>query len=475
MEQTLTPPPSFRALRVRTRPRTRTTSDENKCGNIASDRITEGGIVPERTRKETSPARGRTRSRAIRSGLTLNTNCSHPHFPLGLPACCSPVYSRNELTSSGGDEDLIFQMSPVQSHSPSPFCLEGARQLRADANRVRQSTMQTLSALWDKHKTSLSGTDLQQLQSPRTPKRRSHRGSFTRHQRGLSDTLATDFPLRERRGEHRPQQSAKAFFDLTPIIQAPMAPPSPPAEEPFMYSFPTFDSSPLMKAREARACRQASSTHAREEYLTDGVEPESTGGNVDISLEPQSKVPSSQRFGPIRARNLRIQSGESLSDNVDDTNYISHAFKSTSLDPEKGTDFDGVDDGEAFENGYYWSQRSSSVSSSSTGDVASLDHSNFFSSSLFASFPVRPSSRSRTQSSSRSHAELHHVSQSEIDPEATATAMMSRGRTSQRGGNESRQPTGEYASGDRRKRGRTPPGRRQNTHSASSGARTKMC
>ncbi|KAL5524586.1 hypothetical protein ACEPAF_9726 [Sanghuangporus sanghuang] len=476
MEQTLTPPPSFRALRVRTRPRTRTTSDENECGNIATDRITEGGIVSERTLKETSPARGRTRSRITRNGLTLNTGFSHTHFSLGLSACCSPMYTRNELSSSDGDEDLIFQMSPVQGHSSSPFCSEGARQVRADANRVRLSTTQTLSALWEKHKSSLSGTDLQQLQSPRTPNRRSHRGSFTRHQRGLSDTHATDFPRRERRGEHRPRQSAKALFDLTPIPQAPiaMAPPSPPAEEPFMYSFPTFDSSPLMKAREARACRQASRTHAREEYLTDGVESESIGGKLDISLEPQSNVPSSQRYGPIRARNLRIQSGESLPDDVDDTNYISHAFKSTSLDPEKDTDFDGVDEGEAFDNGYYWSQRSSSVSSSSTGDATSLDHSNLFSSSLLASFPVMPSSRSRTHSNSRSHAQSRHVSQSEIDPEATATAMMNRGRTFKRGGNESRQPTGEYTGGDRRGRGRTPPGRRQNTHSTSSGARTRM-
>ncbi|KAL5501528.1 hypothetical protein ACEPAH_8788 [Sanghuangporus vaninii] len=474
MEQTLTPPPSFRALRVRTRPRTRTTSDENECGNIATDRITEGGIASERTLKETSPARGRTRSRVIRNGLTLNTGCLHPHFSLGLSACCSPMYSRNELPSSDGDEDLIFQMSPVQGHSPPTFYVDALRQVHADANRVRQSTTQTLSALWEKHKSSLSGTDLQQLQSPRTTKRHSHRGSFTRHQRGLSDTHATDFPRRERRGEHRPRQSAKALFDLTPIPQAPMAPPSPPAEEPFMYSFPTFDSSPLMKAREARACRQPSRTHAREEYLTDGVEPESIGGKVGVSLEPQSNGPSSQRYGPIRARNLRIQSGESLSDDMDDTNYISHAFKSTSLDPKKDTVFDGVDEGEAFDNGYYWSQRSSSVSSSSTGDVTSLDHSNLFSNSLLASFPVMPSSRSRTHSSSRSHAQSRHVSQSEIDPEATATAMMSRGRTSKRGGNESRQPTGEYTGGDRRGRGRTPPGRRQNTHSSSSGARTKM-
>lgn len=472
MEQTLTPPPSFRALRVRTRPRNRTTSDENNCAKIAPDRTHEGGTVPKQTRKELSPARGRTRSRVIRNGLTLNTNCVHPHLSLGLPACCSAMHSRNDYPSSGGDEDLIFEMSPVQSQSPSFLCFEGAHEVRADANRVRQSTMQTLSALWDKHKPSLNGTDSQQPHSPRTPKKRIHRDSFTQHQRGLSDTHATEFPRRERQGEHRQQQTARALFDFTPIHHAPLAPPSPPAEEPFMYSFPTFNSSPLLKAREARASRQASRTHVREEYLTDGVEPESFAGKVDVPMDLQSSIPSPQRYGPIRARNLRIQSGESLSD-ADDTNYISHAFKSTSLDPEKNTD---LDDGEALDDGYFWSQRSSSVSSSSTGDAASLDHSNLFSSSLLASFPVRPSSRSRTHSSTRSQAQARRISPTEIDPEAAATAMMSRGRTTKRGGNESRQSTTEYTGGDRRERGRTPPPTGRSGHdslSASSGARTR--
>lgn len=462
METPLTPPPSFRALRVRVHPRTRTISDENRCTHASLTRTNNGSTAATRNRKDIScsPSRGRGRSRVVRDGLTMNTsNRPRPHLSLMLPLCCSPPPSRSDARSPVLDDDLIFQMSPIQPQSPTSMYFHAAHEVNVDSSRVERSTVQTLSALWEKHKPNVTPT-IQRPHSPRTPYRRSRTGTVTQHQRGFSDTHVSVLPRHERRGDRRPQPSAKAILDLSSMLNPPLTPTSPPAvSEPFMYSFPSFESSPLAKARQARASREAGKAMLRGEFLTGGLESDSTDGGVDSSSNVEVESTYPQRLGPIRARKLRIQSGENLHGDVEDTDFISHAFRSASLDPEKDNDVELDELADAFEDGYYSSQRSSSVSSSSsTTDVASFEHSSsLLSSSLLASFPVRQSRTStRSSSRSRSRERAQRMSPSRVSPEEHTSAMESRGRTSRRTSTEIQQAAAPYAGGERRSRGRTP-------------------
>lgn len=462
MEQPLTPPPSRRVLRVRHRPRTRTISDENRCSHTASIRPSEGSTMAIRARKElsSSPSRGRTRSRVVRNGLTLNTNHIRPHLSLALPPCCSPPPPLSEAGTTASDEDLIFQMSPIQTQSPTLLSFSAvAHEAHIESNSAKQATMQSLSALWEKHKNNITSA-ASHTHVPRTPAKRTRADTVTQHQRGFSDTHASVLGRRERRSEHRHVQNAKALLDFSSVLHAPPTPTSPPPAEPFMYSFPSFESSPLVKAREARARRQASKRSMNGEFLTGDSEMDRISCGNDRSLDVEMDNDYSQRLGPIRARKLRIQSGESLSEDMDDANFISHAFQSASLDPEKDNGL-GADEDREFDDAYSSSQRSSSVSSSSVTDAASLNQNNPLSSSLLASFPVRPSSRSQTHSNSSSRQPSRRASPTEMNPEASAIAMMTRGRASRRASSETKQATTGCAGGYRRGRGRTPaPARR---------------
>lgn len=457
MAQPLTPPPSFRVLRVR--PRTRTSSDENRCSHAPPGRASEALAKVARSRKDvsSSPTRGRTRTRVARNGLTLNTNYTRPHLSLALPSCCSPPSIRGEAPLPNSDDDLIFQMSPIQSHSPTSICFDTVRKGHADSSRVKPSTVQSLSALWEKHKASLT-TSSTQAHLPRTPSRRTRTNTVTQHQRGFSDTHANVTPRRTGHNDLRPQQSAKTLLDFSSALHTPHTPMSPASAQPFLYSFPNFESSPLAKARRDRARRQADKAFMRDDFLSGGLELEAKGCSTDSSFDTDLGAAQSQRPGPIRARKLHIQSGGSVSDSLDDANFISRAFQSASLDPEKDSDTDADDDAD---DGYFSSQRSSSVSSLSTTEAASLIHDNAFSNSLLASLHL--SSRSRTRSSSSSRPRSGHISSSELSPDTSADIMMTRGRASRRATNDGQFAVSGYVGGDRRGRGRTPAPVRRNS------------
>ena len=347
MAQPLTPPPSLRVLRVRTR--TRTSSDENRRTHVTSGRTSEALAKVALSRKDisTSPSRGRTRSRVVRNPLTLNTAYTRPHLSLALPSCCSPPPTRGDVRapSPGYDDDLIFQMSPIQSQSPSSLFFDASREGHKDEGRAKQSTAYSLSTLWEKHKASLT-TSTSQTQTPRTPSKRTRTNTVTQHQRGFSDTHASITPRRTRQDEHQHKQSAKTLLDFSTSFHVPPSPLSPTSAEPFMYSFPNFESNSLNKARQDRARRQAGKAYTNEEYLTGDSDSASKGAGPDSILDVDMTSNLPQRLGPIKARKLRIQSGGPAPDDLDDANLISRAFQSASLDPEKyGDVYVGDDEG----------------------------------------------------------------------------------------------------------------------------------
>ncbi|KAI5119367.1 hypothetical protein M0805_008522 [Coniferiporia weirii] len=477
MEHPLTPPPSFRILRVRNRGRNRTISDENcrfqALESVKGDFSTfnAGSYVDD----SSSQSRGRTRSRVVRGSLELENDArTKPQLSVALPSCCPPPGTAP--LSPGQEEELIFQMSPILPQSPTGVFFDSVNEPRADASRVEETSMQALSALWENRKriTRPHATPKKAQYShpfaPRTPHRRTRTGTVTQeqyHQRGVSDGA-----IDERRGlrnEHRPQQGVKTLLNLSGLLHTPPTPPPSEHREPFLYSFPSFESIPLMKARQARAQRAANKLLAHN-GCSDGslcIDLERCSGDDPMEGVIDTDPMCQRRPGPIRARKLRIESGESSCDDFEDANFISHAFRSESLDQEKDS---GLDEEVAEEDEEsYFSQRSSSVSSSAT-DATSLNHSSVLSSSLLASFPIRaasdsqynmdsnPSSRSQSRRASPGPSNIGSGSKASVD------AMMKRGRLlvahSRRVSTEVRDAE-LYTGGDRRGPGRTPaPARR---------------
>ncbi|THH11658.1 hypothetical protein EW145_g492 [Phellinidium pouzarii] len=413
MEQPLTPPPSFRVLRVCTRTRTRTISDENYSENTKSD-----GATVNTPALSSSPSRGRTRLRIIRNSLTLNSNLrARPHLSVAVPSCRSPPPSSKGMRSPVIDDELIFQMSPIMPQSPTAVFFNSANEVCTEPRRVEESTMQTLSALWENRKQVVEPyavpqeTHHKRPSALHMPQKRTRTGTVTQehyHHRGYSDGAANR--RRERRGGHRPQPSTKTLFDLSELLHASPTPSSPEQSDPFLYSFPSFESIPLAQARQARALRAATKMLGHDER-----------SEVEVRIEDGKAMDatSSPRLGPIH--------------DFEDANFISHAFRSASLDPEKDDmDGEGVEEDE---EGYFSSQRSSSVSSSATGATSSLNHSSILSSSLLASFPVRPASQSQSNPSSNPTSRSHsrptslRASDSESSSKIEADAvMLTRGR-----------------------------------------------
>ena len=189
---------------------------------------------------------------------------------------------------------------------------------------------------------------------------------------------------------------------------------------------------------------------------------------VDPSVSINIKNTLPRCSATAHSRKLRIQGEESLCNDDDDVNYISRAFQSVSLEPEK-EDFlvdERVEDLGEEDDDYYSSQRSSSVSSESTDDESFVQNSVPYE-TLHAPFPVRASTRSETQSTSNSreerscsHSRRRRASPNAGQAEENAHALLERGRSRRRSAEISLQLTA-YVGGDRRGRGRTPPpGRR---------------
>lgn len=371
-QQTMTPPPSFRTLRVHTRVRTRTVSDENKCchGQRPTSLSSQTHSTPyhRKSLKEisSSPSRGRTRARIPGLGLTLNTSCgtqANSNSSMHANSCCSPPLPQVQNISQGGDDpcsanfddDLIFQMSPVLSCSP-PFGLTsdpvsmGPSSASSFASfdsisRIEESTTQALAALWENRKSTSPDLVLQdgsrQFRSPaHIHRKRTRTDTVTQHHRGFSDSYRAP-TSKSRNPRAQPVQEVKTLLDLSSLLHTtPSSPaencPSPSAvrgrpkseHEPFLYSFPNFCSSPIARARQARHKHSASRAAARGDLsfsnlgLTHSAD---TSLDSSLALEPEAEtdfVLSSfhgydldqmeiepPRLGPIRARKLQIQSG----------------------------------------------------------------------------------------------------------------------------------------------------------------------
>ncbi|KAH8114674.1 hypothetical protein DFH11DRAFT_179059 [Phellopilus nigrolimitatus] len=439
MEQPLTPPPSFHVLRVRARTRTRTISDENHCSRAPVNNKSDVSTI--HTDVSTSPLRGRTRSRAVRSSLALNSNVStRPHLSLTMPPCCSPSPSRANPCSPSCDDELIFQMSPIQPRSPTTNFFDSVKETHSDATRVGESNMHTLSALWENRKrvaeparalerlrSNSTTTEVSQTVLPTCPLGVSTTAITVRSRASKRCWISPRCSKRRRRQPHLHMRTRSCT------------------------AFPSFESSPLTKARQARARRVASKALGHGASKSDCVEPSLGSEDCDMSADTDIDTAYPRRPGPIRARNLRIQSGESLYDGArpgryaledeDDADFVSHAFRSSSLDPEK----EAMDADDVEEEEYFSSQRSSSLLASFPVHAASTSHSNPSS---------RPNSRRTSRRLSEKRSEEGSSSKSDAD------AMLTRGRSSvvrsRRASAEIQEPEQPCAGGDRRGRGRTP-------------------
>ena len=177
---TLTPPPSFRALRVRTRTRANSYSfvaqaDENKCPQCeAQAQVPSAMNADESLRSHTSllekrfvesQSRGRSRQRLPRLGLKVDVPSTRPRqlslvIPQSASCCSSSVSSQNKAQSPTHEEELMFTMSPVKTHSPASLFLNNfnsdinagnarsIHELVATKSVAEQTSEKVLSALW---------------------------------------------------------------------------------------------------------------------------------------------------------------------------------------------------------------------------------------------------------------------------------------------------------------------------------------
>lgn len=401
MEQTLTPPPSFRALRVLPRVRQSTVVDEN-CPPRSPTSV-KMSSPPCSLVEPCSPAsRGRTRTRTIRGAhVRPSAARAKPKLQISLPA---PMLKKNGALSPADEEELIFQMSPILSQSPTRIFLTPVDELRSEPLRVQQSAMQTLSALWEKQK-ALARPEVipppksSKLDSQKSTKnhKRSRTGTVTQHNSSDNATRAA------RSSRRRATENVKAPFDLSSALHAHSTPSSPERSNTSLYSFPSIEFLTLTKAQkngEERPAKEGAGHDERHSTL-----PIHTTKTVEIEGEDFRRplAEAAQNIGPIRARKLRLQNGETLDDN-ESSNFISNAFRSASLQSTQliSESDDGV------ETDYEDSFFSHDPSSASSSEIATADHSvcsSEISNSLLESFPIRVPSTSPSQSSSRSRHE----------------------------------------------------------------------
>ena len=337
---TLTPPPSFRALRVRNR--TRATShayvapqDENKCPKCdllsTTKSLEEPPLSLFEKRYLDAQSRGRSRQRMPRPTLRIDVPPRPRKLSLVIPQsdCCSPLPAPVKPQSPTHEEELMFHMSPVQSESPASIFLKSDNVpsihtiIATNNSTAEQTSARVLSSLWK----SPHGPDRRQIRDGN--RKRPRPKGCNRSVKPRRSQLYFDDMWRQLDQQTYTATSEESNMQSLPSPHSPASP-----EEPFMYNFPIFNSSPLVKARIQRTRRGAA-------YTSSQPSPNLTSG-------APAKTPN---LGPIRARNLRIQSGASLfSDDEGDVKreglVLPSAFRSGSFDDsEKGysAEFDDED------------------------------------------------------------------------------------------------------------------------------------
>lgn len=514
MEQTLTPPPSFRALRVHhhTHPRTRSTATKTTAVTntvVGGELYAYNESTPTRHARaadrrphlelSSSPSRGRSRTRGPKTNVAAMHSAPlpsrvRPPLRLAMPSCSSLPTSADH---SPNDDELLFEMSPIQSHSPTAFVfgdINGASTSTGanahhvlDVRTVEERSMHTLASLWERSQKSAPSLEHKKITRPHLQQEsvsvplttlapsatRSGLGMLGKHhRRGHSDFVAGKHGVSSK--HDRPQAPAhqrqdygiKTLLDLSPLLSlsaaSPGEPVSPEEDEPFLYSFPTFHSSPLEKARQERARREGSrrmtlpngpgtSTDSLEEY-----EDRNRGRGCYMRAGDEDNAEKSE--DPLVARGLRLDSGSDpllaserqLRYDDEEVNFISHAFRSASLDTYGEKDMTEDDEDEDDTDDAYFSSQpcSSSASSSVEDDVYSLERTSRQetgqSGSMLAHFPGAPSrsrSQSRTDSqsgsrnrrdSSRGRERRPHKERRALDviAEGDASVMAKRGRPS---------------------------------------------
>lgn len=514
MEQTLTPPPSFRALRVhhRTHPRTHSTATKTTAVTntvVGGELYAYNEATPTRHARavyrphpelSSSPSRGRSRTRGPKTNVAAMHSAPlpsrvRPPLRLAMPSSSSLPTSADH---SPNDDELLFEMSPIQSQSPTAIVFgdidgastsTGARGHRVlDVRTVEERSMHTLASLWERSQKSAAASEHKKTTRPSLQQQsisvplttlapsatRAGLGMLGKHhRRGHSDFVAGKHGVSSKHerpqapAHQRPDYGIKTLLDLSPLLSlsaaAPGEPVSPEEDEPFLYSFPTFHSSPLEKARQERARREGfrrmtlpngpgTSTDSLEEY-----EDRNCGrGRMYMRADDEDMVEKSE--DPLAARGLRLDSGSDpllaserhLGYEDEEVNFISHAFRSASLDTygEKDTTEDDEDEDET-DDAYFSSQPcSSSASSSVEDDVYSLERTSRqevgesgIVSAHFPSAPSRSRSQSRTDSqsgsrnrrdSSRGRDRRPHKERRALDAiaEGDASVMAKRGRPS---------------------------------------------
>lgn len=323
----LTPPPSLPTTCLRARRLANSNSNSNKTTFPAHT------LSPTATKPSTqlhcnsslsadlmsrTPSRGRARTRTSMHPMLSLPLAHQVKMPLRPRMFTSPAAAYPQTPIH--EDEMLFPMSPVKTNAHASLFTDGA--VDAGAGVVFGENMKVLAAMWKGH------DRLGVRARPRT------RGRTRARTRPANSAPGPGFACFQEL-QHivvppiAPQSipikgsTVKQDVDDTvcPILAEPsVAPPSSDvsAAQPFMYSFPVFESSPLMRAKDWRERRLA------------------TNGNP--GMRPQKSASGSDLLrGSISARNTRKEYDHYQNDVDEDDAFVSSAFRSHSLDDNTGS------------------------------------------------------------------------------------------------------------------------------------------